>query len=316
MVDPPQIKRLSLVSSHEVKLKTREENNREQRKTTTPKLIGLTLDTILGDRVQFPPTEHCRERGAKLQHTLTSGSSQTVAHLEDVWKPADGYKDRMSPNESVVLKRSNINDQGLYGLTCGSEQEKLIHLNVITSSEKSVTEEQAAEFTFHYFTAGELGRYRVERNTQLVFELDLSSGSTSQGSGFENRTSVAPNWKSDGDLTLTLQGVKPEDRGDYFLYVLKDNKRGHLQAVRMRVSPALNTPEERNSEQITCTPQPPCKEKTALICVSVAAVLLIAGAFLWSKMPRICGSKVSGGAAAGGAPTELEMPPYTDTPVP
>ncbi|KAF3837395.1 hypothetical protein F7725_004859 [Dissostichus mawsoni] len=32
------IKRLSLVSSHEVKLKTREENNREQRKTTTPKL--------------------------------------------------------------------------------------------------------------------------------------------------------------------------------------------------------------------------------------------------------------------------------------
>ncbi|KAI9524310.1 hypothetical protein NQZ68_017992 [Dissostichus eleginoides] len=279
--------------------------------------VGLTLDTILGDRVQFPETEHCRERGAKLQHTLT-GSSQTVAHLEDVWKPAAGYKDRMSPNESVVLNRSNINDQGLYGLTCGSEKEKLIHLNVITSSEKSVTEGEAAGFTFHYFTAGELGRYRVERNTQLVFELDLSSGSTSQGSGFENRTSVAPHWRSDGDLTLTLQGVKPEDRGDYFLYVLKDNKRGHLQAVRMRVSPALNTPEERNPEQITCTPQPPCKENTALICVSVAAaVLLFAGAFYCGqKMLRICGSKVSGGAAAGGAPTELEMPPYTDTPVP
>ena len=59
------------------------------------------------------------------------------------------------------------------------------------------------------------------------------------------------------------------------------------------------------------------KEKTALICVSLAAVLLIAGAFYCGqKMPRICGSKVSGGAAAGGAPTELEMPPYTDTPGP
>ncbi|KAF3837410.1 hypothetical protein F7725_004874 [Dissostichus mawsoni] len=45
-------------------------------------------------------------------------------------------------------------------------------------------------------------------NTQLVFELDLSSGSTSQGSGFENRTFVAPHWKSDGDLTLTLQAQK------------------------------------------------------------------------------------------------------------
>ncbi|KAJ4948121.1 hypothetical protein JOQ06_019661 [Pogonophryne albipinna] len=278
--------------------------------------VGLTLDTISGDPVQFPETEQCRERGATLQHTLTGGSSQAVARLEDVWKPAAGYKDRMSPNESVVLNRSNINDQGLYGLTCGSE-EKRIHLNVITSSERSVPEGQAAGFTFHYFTAGGLGRYRVERNTQLVFELDLSSGSTSQGSGFENRTSVAPHWRSDGDLTLTLQGVKPEDRGDYFLYVLKDRKRGHLQAVRMRVSPALNTPEERNREQITCPPQPPCKEKTALICVSVAAVLLIAGAFFCGqKMPRICGSKVSGGAAAGGAPTGLEMPPYTDTPVP
>ncbi|KAL3046132.1 hypothetical protein OYC64_004190 [Pagothenia borchgrevinki] len=281
-----------------------------------PLVGGLAVDTILGDRVQFPETEQCSERGATLQHTLTGGISQTVARLEDVWKPAAGYKDRMSPNESVVLNRSNINDQGLYGLTCGSE-ERLTHLNVITSSEKSVPEGQAAGFTFHYCTAGELGMYRVKRNTQLVFELDLSSGSTSQGSGFENRTSVAPHWRTDGDLTLTLQGVKPEDRGDYFLYVLKERKRGHLQAVRMRVSPALNTPEERNPEQITCTPQPPCKEKTALICVSVAAVLLIAGAFFCGqKMARICGSKVSGGAAAGGAPTELEMQPYTDTPFP
>ncbi|KAI4822311.1 hypothetical protein KUCAC02_007865 [Chaenocephalus aceratus] len=274
--------------------------------------VGLTLDTILGDRVQFPETEHCSERGAKLQHTLTSGSSQTVAHLEDVWKPADGYEYRMSPNESVILNRSNINDQGLYSLTCGSVA-KLFQLNVIISSEKSVTEGEAAGFTFHYFTAGKLGRYRVERNKQLVFELDLSSGNTSQGSGFENRTSVAPHWRSDGDLTLTLQRVKLEDRGDYIFHVFKDNKRKHVQAVRMRVSPAPNT-EDRNPEQTTFTPQPPCKEKTALICVSVAAVLLIAGAFYCGqKNPRIC---VSGGAAAGGAGTELEMPPYTDTPVP
>ncbi|XP_034066123.1 uncharacterized protein LOC117542517 [Gymnodraco acuticeps] len=276
--------------------------------------IGLTLDTILGDRVQFPETEHCSERGAKLQYTLTDESSQNVAHLEGVWKPADGYEDRMSPNESVILNRSNINDQGLYRLTCGSE--KLTQLNVIISSEISVTAGEAAGFTFHYFTAGKLGMYRVERNQQLVFELDLSSGNTSQGSGFENRTSVAPHWRSDGDLTLTLQGVKPEDRGDYIFHVFKVNKRGHFQAVRMRVSPAPNT-EDRNPEQITVTPQPSCKEKIALICVSVAAVLLIAGAFYCGqKNPRICGSKVSGGAAAGGAGTELEMPPYTDTPVP
>ncbi|XP_010784584.1 uncharacterized protein [Notothenia coriiceps] len=249
--------------------------------------FGLTLDTILGDRVQFPESEHCSERGAKLQHTLTGGSNKTVAHLEGVWKPLDDYKDRMSPNESVILNRSNINDQGLYRLTCGSE-EKLIHLNVIISSDKSVTEGEAARMTFHYFTAGKLGRYRVERNTQLVFELDLSSGSTSQGSGFENRTSVAPHWSSDGDLTLTLQGVKPEDRGAYFLYVLKNRKRGHLQAVRMRVSPALNTPEERNPGQTTCTPQqPPCKGTPWIPLAIIVALVLVA---LAVYRQRICWS--------------------------
>ncbi|XP_034005885.1 uncharacterized protein LOC117497956 isoform X1 [Trematomus bernacchii] len=276
-----------------------------------PLVGGLAVDTILGDRVQFPETEQCSERGATLQHTLTGGSSQPVARLEDVWKPAAGYKDRMSPNESVVLNRSDINDQGLYGLTCGSE-EKRIHLNVITSSEKSVPEGQAAGFTFHYFTAGELGRYRVERNTQLVFDLDLSSGSTSQGSGFENRTSVAPHWRSDGDLTLTLQGVKPEDRGDYFLYVLKDRKRGHLQAVRMRVSPALNTPEERNPEQITCTPQPP-RKKTLWITIAIIAALVLVALGVVCRQ-RICRSNVSSGG--GRSLTEEESQPITDPRVP
>ncbi|XP_034005882.1 uncharacterized protein LOC117497954 isoform X1 [Trematomus bernacchii] len=277
-----------------------------------PLVGGLAVDTILGDQVQFPETEQCRETGATLQHTLTGGSSQPVARLEDVWKPAAGYKDRMSPNESVVLNRSNINDQGLYGLTCGSE-EKRIHLNVITSSEKSVPEGQAAGFTFHYFTAGELGRYRVERNTQLVFELDLSSGSTSQGSGFENRTSVAPHWRTDGDLTLTLQGVKPEDRGDYFLYVLKDRKRGHLQAVRMRVSPALNTPEERNPEQITCTPQPPRQKKTPWITIAIIAALVLVALGVVCRQ-RICRSNVSSGG--GRSLTEEESQPITDPRVP
>ncbi|KAL3046137.1 hypothetical protein OYC64_004195 [Pagothenia borchgrevinki] len=153
----------------------------------------------------------------------------------------------------------------------------------------------------------------MERNTQLVFELDLSSGSTSQGSGFENRTSVAPHWRSDGDLTLTLQGVKPEDRGDYFLYVLKDRKRGHLQAVRMRVSPALNTPEERNPEQITCTPQPPCQKKTPWIPIAIIAALVLVALGVVCRQ-RICRSNVSSGG--GRSLTEEESQPITDPRVP
>ncbi|XP_063756872.1 uncharacterized protein LOC134875998 [Eleginops maclovinus] len=273
--------------------------------------LGLTLDTILGDRVQFPKTEQCKKNRSKLQLTWNGGSTQLVAQLEDEWKPAAGYRDRMSPNGSVILDRTNINDHGLYELSCGSEEEEPIQLNVLVPSEISETEGQAAGFTFHCNTVGKLGRYRVERDKQRVFELDLSSGNITQGSGFENRISVAPNWKSDGNLTLTLQGVKPEDQGDYFLYVLKNNGREHLQAVRLRVSPALNTAED--NKKITCTPQPPGKT----VWIWVAAVVLIAGAFLCGlKMPRICRSGVSGGAGGGGPTAAAEMQPFTDPRVP
>ncbi|KAF3837409.1 hypothetical protein F7725_004873 [Dissostichus mawsoni] len=126
---------------------------------------------------------------------------------------------------------------------------------------KSVTEGQAAGFTFHYFTAGELGRYRVERNTQLVLSWDLSSGSTSQGSGFENRTSVAPHWKSDGDLTLTLQA---------------DRKRGHLQAVRMRVSPALNHQRRGTRNRSAAPPSHHARRGPVDPIAIIAALVLVA----------------------------------------
>ncbi|KAK5893168.1 hypothetical protein CgunFtcFv8_006065 [Champsocephalus gunnari] len=98
-----------------------------------PLVGGLAVDAISGDPVQFPETEQCRERGATLQHPVTGGSSQAVAPLEDAWKPAAGYKDRMSPKESVVSNRSSINEQGLHGLACGSEETR-VHLHGITSS--------------------------------------------------------------------------------------------------------------------------------------------------------------------------------------
>ncbi|KAK5893166.1 hypothetical protein CgunFtcFv8_006063 [Champsocephalus gunnari] len=98
-----------------------------------PLVGGLAVDAISGDPVQFPETEQSTERGATLQHPVTGGSSQAVAPLEDAWKPAAGYKDRMSPNESVVSNRSSINEQGLHGLACGSEETR-VHLHGITSS--------------------------------------------------------------------------------------------------------------------------------------------------------------------------------------
>ncbi|KAJ4948125.1 hypothetical protein JOQ06_019665 [Pogonophryne albipinna] len=147
--------------------------------------------------------------------------------------------------------------------------------------------------------------YRYNIRVQFPETEQCRERGATQGSGFENRTSVAPHWRSDGDLTLTLQGVKPEDRGDYFLYVLKDRKRGHLQAVRMRVSPALNTPEYP-------PPQPPCKETPWIPLAIIAALVLVALGVVCRQ--RICRSHVS--PSGGRSLTEEESQPITDPRVP
>ncbi len=212
------------------------------------------IDNILGDPVDFSATKICKKSGAKLTHRLKDDSARRVADRDGAWAPGPGYRDRMSLGDSVILKSTNMNDNGLYELTCGPGDETLIQLYVISASKVSVREGRTLQLDFHHTSVGGTVSYvRCERNGALVLEVDLSSGVIGYGTGFKLRVSASSEWKTQGDFSLALKRVQMEDQGDYFFYALdKGRKRTGESPVAVRVRVTTEP------DHMTCPPTPVC----------------------------------------------------------
>ncbi|XP_031160001.1 uncharacterized protein LOC116053175 [Sander lucioperca] len=281
----------------------------------------LAIDNILGDKVTFQETEKCKTSRATLVW-LKDGSERPVARWDGVWKPEQGYEDRLSPNECVSLNQTNMNDNGLYVLTCGPDSETRTSLHVVPASEALVSEGEPGRLEFHHFTVGKRGEFRMERNGELVLELDLSSGEMRHGTGFEDRLSVSPGWKLSGDLTVTLQDVKPDDQGDFFIYVQDEDEtrpREGLSAVRLKIR-------EKIPDQTTRTPPTAAagicltqKEMITwtVVCILLAVVLMALVFFCCWLWLRFWKPNVPSGPGGGTCPTptdgtDVELQPLTE----
>ncbi|KAA8582734.1 hypothetical protein FQN60_006405, partial [Etheostoma spectabile] len=285
------------------------------------------VDHILGDKVTFEDTERCKKSGATLVQWLKHGGHRPVARWDEDWKPEPGYEDRLSPGHCVTLNRTNINDNGLYVLTCDPDPETRTSLYIAPASVALVRDGEPVVLEYHHVTAGKRGKFRIERHGELVLELDLSSsgGEMTCGTGFEGRLSVSPDWKVSGDLTVTLQRVRSEDQGDFFLYVQDEDKtrpREGVSAVRLKIR-------EKIPDQTTHSPSPPpaaaagmCltqKEMITGIVVSiiVAVVLMALVAFCCCRRgPRFWKPNVpSGPDGTSPTPTDeagVEMGPLAE----
>ncbi|XP_036967709.1 uncharacterized protein LOC119027018 [Acanthopagrus latus] len=264
---------------------------------------------ILGDTFEFPKTASCQKKGAQLWHPLDSSRTVLVARWDGVWIPSQYYEDRIDLNASVVLRNINFNDNGLFELSC---EEAPTQLDVVRASEVSVSAGGAVSFSFFYVTSGAQGMFRLDRNRETVCELDLSSGTITDGTGSEERFSLPSDWRRRGDLTPTLQRVKPEDQGDYFAYVEgNDGKRRGLSAWRIKVL-------DQDPDQTTATPQTQrpageqkgtCSGTVSAVAVSmfVAAGLAGFGLCWWVKSCRPSGPRGSSGPGAEGPSTDVEM---------
>ncbi|KAI3376152.1 hypothetical protein L3Q82_016678, partial [Scortum barcoo] len=182
---------------------------------------GEGIYNILGDALEFSATKSCQENGSKLEKHQRSVTAQTVsvARWDGVWKPAAGYTDRMSPNTSVIFNTSNILDGG--------------------PAEKCATEGENVTLNFHFdYKRGTAKLIRCEKDGELVSEVNTSSGEIKIGEKYKERASVSPNWRTQGDFSVTLQGVRLEDQGDYFFFTATEDGRKteeKLAAVRMKV---------------------------------------------------------------------------------
>ncbi|KAI3375636.1 hypothetical protein L3Q82_003949 [Scortum barcoo] len=203
---------------------------------------GEGIYNILGDALEFSATKSCQENGSKLEKHQRSVTAQTVsvARWDGVWKPAAGYTDRMSPNTSVIFNTSNILDGGVYEFTCGhSTTVTLFQVYVFEASEKRATEGENVTLNFHFdYKRGTAKLIRCEKDGELVSEVNTSSGEIKIGEKYKQRASVSPNWRTQGDFSVTLQGVRLEDQGDYFFFTATEDGRKteeKLAAVRMKV---------------------------------------------------------------------------------
>ncbi|KAI3375638.1 hypothetical protein L3Q82_003955 [Scortum barcoo] len=220
---------------------------------------GEGIYNILEDALEFSATKSCQENGSKLekQRTDLNGQTETVARCDGVWKPAAGYTKRMSPNTSVIFNTSNILDGGVYEFTCGhSTTVTLVQVYVVEACDKCANEGENVTLNFHFdYKRGTAKIIRCEKDGELVSEVNTSSGEIKIGEKYKQRASVSPDWRTQGDFSVTLQGVRLEDQGDYFFFTATEDGRKteeKLAAVRMKVMkprPPLQ-PTEREEEKI------------------------------------------------------------------
>ncbi|XP_030609946.1 uncharacterized protein LOC115797500 [Archocentrus centrarchus] len=219
---------------------------------------------ILKEPVKLSADRVCTAQEFTLIHRLRDDSPRTVATLVNgVWTPGDRYRERVehSSTLSVWLTRVNYNDKGYYEFTCAGQVVTTIELEVlmISNNNLSVAEGDTVTLPCYFQTAGDSVDFLVwERNGEPVLNQSLS-GELRYGTGFEGRVSVRSDWFEVGELSLTVERVQLEDRGDFFCFVHKSSRqrreRGSPAAVRVMVN-------ERRLDQTTSAPVPEAEKET------------------------------------------------------
>nr|XP_046237045.1 uncharacterized protein LOC124054738 [Scatophagus argus] len=220
--------------------------------------------------------------------------TDVTKRVNGVWQEEETYSGRIAHDSAVsfiILKDVNSNDGGHYVVTCGGRDlPGPIQLKVAVPFDKVVHEGASATLPCHHATVAErVKRVRWEKDGDLVLEQDRSSSETAgSGRGRERKASVPEDWYSKGNLSLTLDGVRPEDEGNYVCYVVGDGTRKRGDPGNVRVT--VNRRGDKLIASTTPTQTPEVKESsfsTRLI-VSIAfngllLLLLAAGVICWLK---------------------------------
>ncbi|XP_018559323.1 uncharacterized protein LOC108902084 [Lates calcarifer] len=260
---------------------------------------GNFIQKFTGDTVHIPVETRCAARQTtRLLHVRKGASAHLVATLDGVWKPGPGYEDRLDRNGSVVLKSANINDNGVYELTCGDNVVAHTQLSVRVLIELPVPEGKPVKVPCFFVTAGEPVEYvQWEKDGKLVLRMTDSGGIT-RGAESEG-VSVSPDWIRLGDLSLIIPRVRLTHSGVYTCTVHtrgeEKTKRGNPEAVKLNVT-------QRTADlQVPVHTPPPVRRPTqcptwtwtpVIITAAVTSVLIAPSAILvfwFLKNRRCCG---------------------------
>ncbi|XP_019212084.1 uncharacterized protein LOC109200956 [Oreochromis niloticus] len=245
---------------------------------------GKLIQAAAGDDVKFPLTEECMKGRGTLKRRLQDDSLHSVGDLDGSWKPAPGYINRFSQSsDSVILTSADISDEGYYEFDCNNKKEESAQLQVFIPSDVFVHEGEDAILPCRSITAGQwVKSVRWRRDGEVVLVLDVRSGKTTSGNGFdESRVSIPSDWNQRANLSLIIKRAEARDGGVYYCDLDKVEK--HRSAVRLHVStpPTPPTPPSSTSQPTTTERPSECSDWSWRTFFITAAVFVIVGLLVW-----------------------------------
>ncbi|CAI5671575.1 uncharacterized protein LOC102077875 [Oreochromis niloticus] len=232
---------------------------------------------ILGESVELKADVKCDAQEFSLIYRLRDDSPRTVAQLVNAWeKLGESYRERVEQRSMLSLWLTCVNYN--YEFTFAGQLVTTIQLEVliISNNNLSVPEGDTLTLPCYFHTEGDAVESLVwERDGELVLNQSLSSGEVRHGTGFEGRASMRSDWFVLGDLSLTVERVQLEDRGDFFCCVNKGSRqRGEW---RERGSPAaMRVTVSERSTIISSTSAPPTREAETHTAACVTPIIITA----------------------------------------
>ncbi|XP_043954065.1 uncharacterized protein LOC122820576 [Gambusia affinis] len=248
------------------------------------------MTVIVGDQVELPMNCESGETGTLQQDLGDEGLREVATYQSDQWKVNNEYRDWMKSNLSkIVLTGVQFTDGGMYTVSCSTSGRKSVQLEVVYAVEKSVTEGDDATLQCYYKTHRKrdlTGRWEKNGKPLCVKNSNYEECS--------DRLNVSTNWSTNGNLSLTIEGVQPEDGGDYFCYIEVGTKRsGTPAAVRLTVTEKMTstaaTAPPRNQTQSCAELTRPWQIATWVLLVILLLVALVF-LYFWCRAKIRCDS--------------------------
>ncbi|XP_055765944.1 uncharacterized protein LOC129841594 [Salvelinus fontinalis] len=211
---------------------------------------GIILKTVnLKDNVTLPCNGTC---DIGIVWRIVDG--QVVAKI-DQGKLIEGkrFEKRVEINKDLSLSISSAvyNDKGSYVCVCDNRNVADVKLDVLVPTE--ISAHVGDNVTLHCYGSTNKQVTNVEmyvqweKDGQTVLKIDPTN--TTYGPGFMNRTSVTRDGYGEGDLSLTITGVRSSDQGTYLCFFNRDNDPGYPHGVTLTVKEKQLEPAMIDSER-------------------------------------------------------------------
>ncbi|XP_027894039.1 uncharacterized protein LOC114157342 [Xiphophorus couchianus] len=255
------------------------------------------VTVIVGDQFEVPVSCEPGESGRLLRDLGDHGTLEVATCQRGEWTVTlEKHRDRIKIiSSNIVFAHTLYTDGGMYEVTCSESGTKPVQLEVVFAVERSVTEGDHVTLPCYGRTIGGTGLPGLwEKDGKHLCGKNSDYEECSETPA--DRLTVSNDWTTNGDLSLTIAGVQPQDSGDYFCYTQDQHGKqsGTPAAVRLTVTKKMTHQMINNSTAAPRNQTNSCAELTQPWQISTgvltAILLLVALFYLWLCGKNRCDS--------------------------